>query len=115
MKTFLALAAAAIALTAIGTSAQAGESHHRAAASGYHNQSAQQPSRSAASVHGHYHNHNHVGLHNRAFRGCGPTPVQVYNYGYRSTWPMYYHRQLRDYNVYRSYPTSRGRFYGFWR
>ena len=116
MKTFFALATAAIAFTALGTSsAQAGESYSRTTAS---SQSAHHPSRSAVysgSAHSHNHYHNHVGFHNRAFRGCGPTPVQVYNYGYRSTWPMYYNRQLRDYNVYRSYPTSRGRFFGFWR
>ena len=118
MKTFFALATAAIAFTALGTVAQAGESYSRTTASSSKAQAAHHPSRSAVysgSAHSHNHYHNHVGFHNRAFRGCGPTPVQVYNYGYRSTWPMYYNRQLRDYNVYRSYPTSRGRFFGFWR
>lgn len=117
MKTLLALASAALTLSFFGASeVQAGETHYRGATSSTHYQAARQPSRSAAFSHSlHNHSHNHVGFHNRAFRGCGPTPVQVYNYGYRSTWPMYYNRQLRDYNVYRSYPTSRGRFYGFWR
>lgn len=125
MKTFLALASAALALSAFGTSeVQAGNSNSRVISTCDHCHknvyAYYKPIRyvNRSAVYGwvpHYHDHNHVGFHNRAFRGCGPTPVQVYNYGYSSTWPMYYNRQLRDYNVYRSYPTGRGRFHGFWR
>lgn len=45
---------------------------------------------------------------------CGArTPVQVYNYGYGAPVTNYYtYPSVRSYNVYRSYPTSRGR-YGF--
>ncbi|MBL9155774.1 MAG: hypothetical protein JNK37_25080 [Verrucomicrobiales bacterium] len=107
MKHLLALTLAAAAALTFGTAdVQAGTTASRVHSSCGH---CRQP------VHAYYRPVRYV--NSRAVYGwipnyhgnCGSrTPVQVYNYGYGNRVTRYYtYPDVRSYNVYRNYPTTR--------